>query len=277
MARTDFKFHLEWQSIILDLPDESRLRCFDAVIRYAQDGTIPELDSMGMAVFKLIKNDIDADTKRREEVSLARSKAGKKHKGNQYEKNGTNVPTNGTNVPNENTASPTSPMNTAIDGGLENGTNVPTNGTNVPNTENDTLAHADNNHARPQIDSYTEELNNNDNYKPKRNTTPKGVCKEKGSDAAKAATPIQERKNNFYSSLVPYVDKYGKSMVREFYDYWSEMNRSETKMRFELQKTWEVGKRLATWANKEPIRDKKQSGMSVGVVLNERPKYTKGW
>lgn len=244
MARTDFKFHLEWQSIILDLPDESRLRCFDAVIRYAQDGTIPELDSMGMAVFKLIKNDIDADTKRREEVSLARSKAGKKHKGNQYAKNGTNVPMNGTNV---------------------------------PTTENDTIARTDNNHARPQIDSYTEELNNNDNYKPKRNTTPKGVCKEKGSDAAKAATPIQERKKIFYSSLVPYVDKYGKSMVREFYDYWSEMNRSETKMRFELQKTWEVGKRLATWANKEPLKKKTESGMSVGVVLNERPKYTKGW
>ena len=40
-------------------------------------------------------------------------------------------------------------------------------------------------------------------------------------------------------------------MIREFFDYWSEINRSCTKMRFEQQPTWEVAKRLATWASKD--------------------------
>lgn len=68
-------------------------------------------------------------------------------------------------------------------------------------------------------------------------------------DAAKAAT--LHRKEEFYVSLIPFVDQYGKEMVREFFDYWSELNSSQTKMRYEQQKTWELGKRLATWARRE--------------------------
>lgn len=88
-------------------------------------------------------------------------------------------------------------------------------------------------------------------------------------DAARAAT--LSRKEAFYKSLIPYVDKYGKDMIRAFYDYWTELNKSETKMRFELQKTWEVSKRLATWANKEPIYGKttiQEEGKSIGAGLN---------
>lgn len=72
--------------------------------------------------------------------------------------------------------------------------------------------------------------------------------------AAKAAT--LKRREEFYNSLVPHVDRYGKEMIRAFYDYWSELNKSETKMRFETNKTWEVAKRLATWANKEKFNGK---------------------
>ncbi|WP_302447611.1 hypothetical protein [Paraprevotella clara] len=72
--------------------------------------------------------------------------------------------------------------------------------------------------------------------------------------AAKAAT--LSRKDAFYKSLVPYVERYGRDMVRDFFDYWSEMNKSETKMRFEQQTTWEVGKRLATWEKREKINGK---------------------
>ena len=71
--------------------------------------------------------------------------------------------------------------------------------------------------------------------------------------AAKAATLA--RKDEFYNSLVPFIEKYGKETTRKFFDYWSEMNRSETKMRFELQPTWETSRRLVTWSN----NDKKHS------------------
>lgn len=93
-------------------------------------------------------------------------------------------------------------------------------------------------------DTNTNKGNNNIN----KENTPKGVSKK---DAAKAAT--LSRKKEFYESLVPFLDLYGKEMLRSFFDYWSEMNKSQTKMKFEQQTTWEVSLRLKTWANREKI------------------------
>ena len=84
-------------------------------------------------------------------------------------------------------------------------------------------------------------------------------------NAAKAAT--LSRKESFYQSLVPFVGKYQKEMIRSFFDYWSELNKSETKMRYELEKTWELPKRLATWANREKIPAKPTT--DIGVVLKD--------
>ena len=95
-----------------------------------------------------------------------------------------------------------------------------------------------------------------------KETTPNGVAKK---DAAKAAT--LSRKDSFYQSLVPYVGKYPKDMIRAFFDYWSELNKSCTKMRFELEKTWELPKRLATWASRERVPAK--SASDIGVVLKD--------
>ena len=46
-------------------------------------------------------------------------------------------------------------------------------------------------------------------------------------------------------------------MLRDFFDYWSEMNKSKTKMRFELEKTWEVSRRLKTWSSRDFIKTNK--------------------
>lgn len=59
----------------------------------------------------------------------------------------------------------------------------------------------------------------------------------------------ERRAKNFYNSLIPYVSTYGKEMVREFYDYWSEPNKSYSKLRFEQEKTWDLCRRLARWSN----------------------------
>ena len=44
---------------------------------------------------------------------------------------------------------------------------------------------------------------------------------------------------------------YGRDLIRAFFDYWSEFNRSQTKMRYELEKTWQTSRRLATWASRD--------------------------
>ena len=109
--------------------------------------------------------------------------------------------------------------------------------------------------------------------KNKENSTKVEKKKPKDKDAAKAAT--LSRKDSFYQSLVPFVGQYPKEMVRAFYDYWSELNKSGTKMRYELERTWELPRRLATWANRERMPSK----TDIGVVLkdNSTDKYKKGW
>lgn len=62
---------------------------------------------------------------------------------------------------------------------------------------------------------------------------------------------LKRRQEQFYNSLVPFLEKYDKSLLRSFYDYWSEPNKSRTKMRFELEKTWELSRRLRTWSSKD--------------------------
>lgn len=87
--------------------------------------------------------------------------------------------------------------------------------------------------------------------------------------AAKAAT--LKRRDYFYQSLVPYVERYGKEMIRAFYNHWSELDKSETKMRFEKQPTWEVAKRLATWANREKFNGKSSNSIqSAGTYTGGR-------
>ena len=76
----------------------------------------------------------------------------------------------------------------------------------------------------------------------------------------------EERKQAFYDSIRPFVGKYPNKMLREFFDYWSEPNPSKTKMRFELEKTWEINRRLSTWANREKPKD----GMFTGVKLDTK-------
>ena len=62
---------------------------------------------------------------------------------------------------------------------------------------------------------------------------------------------IEARSQIFKDSLLIYKDKYQVNMLKEFYNYWTEPNQSKSKMRFELEKTWSLDRRLETWAKRE--------------------------
>lgn len=59
---------------------------------------------------------------------------------------------------------------------------------------------------------------------------------------------IESRAKDFRTTLDEYIDNpYTKDMIEAFYDYWSEPTPSGKKMKFELEKTWDVTRRLRTW------------------------------
>jgi len=59
---------------------------------------------------------------------------------------------------------------------------------------------------------------------------------------------IDARKLKFADTLKPYIEKYGRDMVKDFYLYWTEPNKSGTKFKQEMLKTWDASRRLETWS-----------------------------
>lgn len=129
-----------------------------------------------------------------------------------------------------------------------------------------------------QITNKQQQLKNNKNIrKNKKESILTNVrIDEKATDAPVVATTTTDdmelRKEKFYQSLVPYVAKYGKDMVRAFYDYWTEKTYGGRKMRFEKQQAFEISKRLATWQKNDlsyANRDNTRFGQS-GSTRAER-------
>jgi hypothetical protein len=60
---------------------------------------------------------------------------------------------------------------------------------------------------------------------------------------------MNERAKAFYLKVAEHVGEYDKDMLRAFYNYWTEHNVDGKKMRFEMQKVFHIGRRLATWAS----------------------------
>jgi hypothetical protein len=66
----------------------------------------------------------------------------------------------------------------------------------------------------------------------------------------KVTEGCDERELAFKVEVSNYENKYDVKMLKGFFEYWSEWDRNRKEMRWEKQKTWETGKRLATWNKK---------------------------
>jgi hypothetical protein len=62
---------------------------------------------------------------------------------------------------------------------------------------------------------------------------------------------VIKKEIEFKESIEPFIPIYGKDICNNFYLYWSEPNKSKTKLRYEMEKTWDVERRLANWANRD--------------------------
>lgn len=88
----------------------------------------------------------------------------------------------------------------------------------------------------PVVKMTTNNINDNN-----KETKPIGLVKKNSQKR------LEERQKDFADTLVPFVEYYGKEMIRAFYDYWSEPTLDGKKMRLELEKTFEINRRLAYW------------------------------
>lgn len=64
----------------------------------------------------------------------------------------------------------------------------------------------------------------------------------------KKTISIEERAIEFKREFKAFVNDYPRETLEAFYEYWIEPNKSKTKMKFEMEKTWDLNLRLKKWA-----------------------------
>ncbi len=99
-----------------------------------------------------------------------------------------------------------------------------------------------------------------------------------GESGDKSPTPAEEAKN-FFNYLDKQLEvikwlvekgvpqKVAQDEVKEFVGYWTERNKAGTKQRWELQKTFELRRRFATWFKNYNIFNKNSKAEKGTLVL----------
>lgn len=104
-------------------------------------------------------------------------------------------------------------------------------------------------------------------------TAPKQELKEGNNDInINKECLLKERETEFKESVKQYSNQYPVNMLKSFCDYWTEPNKSKTKMRFELEKTFEISRRLATWASRDKTFIKTEHAQSEPAYYKPLPK-----
>ena len=85
---------------------------------------------------------------------------------------------------------------------------------------------------------------------------------------------VENRKLKFAHSLEPFIDEFGKDMIRKFYDYWTESGDKDRKFKLEKQKSWNTKLRLNNWREREnnygtQLNTKKQTQNELTRITNE--------
>lgn len=84
--------------------------------------------------------------------------------------------------------------------------------------------------------------------------------KEEESKEEKTKIEFNDRKLKFASTLSEFNEIYDRTFLKEFYEYWTEPNKSKTKFKQELEKTWDLKRRLETWAKNDKNFNSKKNG-----------------
>lgn len=76
--RTSFVYYVEWANLLLNYPDDLRLKIDDAIKRYVLFGEEPTDAAVKFSIFGLIRGQIDRDFEKWQNIKKKRSEAGAK-------------------------------------------------------------------------------------------------------------------------------------------------------------------------------------------------------
>jgi hypothetical protein len=99
---------------------------------------------------------------------------------------------------------------------------------------------------------------------------PTPIYKPITSNLQPITNTVAERKQKFASTLEPFQKLYPKQMLSDFYKYWGEPNKSGTKFKQELEKTWDLERRLEMWARRDKDFNKNQTTHSGPLAFSSK-------
>lgn len=89
------------------------------------------------------------------------------------------------------------------------------------------------------------------------------ILPTKEEEKGKKKRDLVEDARKFKHEVAEFVGIYPAPMLEDFWGYWSEPNKSGTKMKFELQPTWDLARRLSTWAKNEAKFSQNRGGVGA--------------
>jgi hypothetical protein len=98
------------------------------------------------------------------------------------------------------------------------------------------------------------------------NTLLKKTIKNNTTSINNTSTNISIRELKFINDVSLF--DYDKNILDSFTDYWTEPNKSNTKMKFELQQTWSTNLRLKNWAKNQKKWDKPKTMSKLDSQIN---------
>lgn len=81
---------------------------------------------------------------------------------------------------------------------------------------------------------------------------------------------LELRRQKFVEELGKFQGIYSRDLLNAFYLYWIEPNKSFTKMRWEMQKTWRLELRLRTWYNNDSRRNRYNGNRQITTTDEAR-------
>lgn len=219
MKRESFVFRGEWKDAIADLPAGVRLEIYEAVIEYGTSGTIPALKQMAMLAFNFMKTAIDRDRERYEDAARERSEKARRNATARWSNKDADV------CDGMQTMQPHANDATACD-------------CMQPHNEMQP-------HANDAIYVY-------DSVNVEEEKEPKGSKKKAASAAERAEVVIKAATDALTDEVM--ATSYPNEMKEKFIAYWTEPNKSRTRVRYQMEKTWDTSRRLALWASRDNVK-----------------------
>lgn len=104
---------------------------------------------------------------------------------------------------------------------------------------------------RNESESETESETKGKGDEPPAPAPPAPPSQEKRGKLKEKQADMLRRRKEFHVDVQTFSGQFLPDMLGAFFTYWTEPNKSETKMRFEMENTWQLSLRLATWEKKD--------------------------